>query len=385
MLSGITRTFGMKLDRIAALYGDDTTRHQRARFLFFTNLGVSGITGSMAASFQLAGPEIFDPRAAFFFSPFLVAVCIIAFFLNTLLLRGKDSIVAIVLLSVSLVTGFGAIFLTGGFPMSPALPVSLIPAMFAYLLFGTRTGMIVTLASPLIIAGHFALMTWGGITFPDFTSHASPAANVANSLGTTFCIAMVTIHIYERVNRNLRAELMAERARYAELANKDALTGLDNMRAFNSLVNTLVDEANRTDRTLAVVYLDLDDFKPINDRFGHDEGDAVLREIARRLQNCIRAQDFVARLGGDEFAIILTEPLATYSLEKWCERIRKTVEAPITRKGNIHHVGVSVGAKRYSRDIGDMETLIRGADEAMFRDKRNKQGQYEPSAHLASA
>ncbi len=155
------------------------------------------------------------------------------------------------------------------------------------------------------------------------------------------------------------------------LALHDALTGLPNRILLEDRLNLAVAQANRDNSSLAVLYLDLDKFKPINDSFGHDVGDAVLRKIAERLIESVRKTDTVARIGGDEFAIIMSPPVTPESCHDTAERILKALSEPILINTQICSVGASIGFSIFPRDTGadGAEKLFELADAAMYKMK----------------
>jgi diguanylate cyclase (GGDEF)-like protein len=161
----------------------------------------------------------------------------------------------------------------------------------------------------------------------------------------------------------------------------DALTGLPNRTLFLDRARQAVDVAARTHAWPAVLYLDLDGFKPVNDAYGHDIGDAVLRTIATRLRGCLRPADTAARLGGDEFAILLGGPLDQQSVSRVVDRVRAQFDVPVDLgDGGVAKIGASIGIAVGSLGTEDADRLIRHADIAMYAAKRSGGGflYYEP-------
>ncbi len=161
--------------------------------------------------------------------------------------------------------------------------------------------------------------------------------------------------------------LLGEVAALSELSMTDALTGVPNRRSFQ---DRLVDEfrrAQRYDDPLALVLLDLDHFKIINDTFGHPEGDVVLREVAERLKHCVRETDFIARYGGEEFALILPKTMLGGALTV-AERVRAELAA---LEFHARHVTASLGISIYPHQaITSSDALVRSADDALYTAKR---------------
>ncbi len=161
------------------------------------------------------------------------------------------------------------------------------------------------------------------------------------------------------------------------MANHDSLTNLPNRNFFLKRLPQAISLARREHRLLALLFIDLDRFKPVNDRFGHSVGDKVLQVVAGRLEKMLRSSDSVCRLGGDEFVILLE---STKSIQGAEEVARKAIEAlnqPIEVDGNNCSVGASIGISVYPHDCNDSETMLKHADIAMYRAKKNGRDRYE--------
>lgn len=179
--------------------------------------------------------------------------------------------------------------------------------------------------------------------------------------------------VWTSIDVSDRRALTAELNR---LAMFDALTGLPNRRATEQHVQRAIERARRRDTAIAVGMIDLDDFKPINDRFGHEHGDRLLRELARRLRGAMRASDFVGRFGGDEFVIVL-EDLPNGGEGPELEAILARVEdavgaASAVVPGQQERVRMSLGLAFYPRHSGLPDELLRIADASMYRAKSDK-------------
>ena len=169
------------------------------------------------------------------------------------------------------------------------------------------------------------------------------------------------------------AESVAKRMQYH--AHHDALTGLPNRILLNDRITTELAHARRNQGMVALLFLDLDRFKIINDSLGHAVGDQLLRVIARRLGNCIREEDTVARLGGDEFMVVLPNISGSSDAGRISRKIIDCLVDPISCNGHELHITTSVGISIYPYDGTDSETLIKHADISMYRAKelgRNK-------------
>lgn len=154
----------------------------------------------------------------------------------------------------------------------------------------------------------------------------------------------------------------------------DNLTGLPNRRALDVELSKAMARVRRYKRMLALVMMDLDGFKPINDTYGHESGDSVLRVIGERLQGALRHTDFVARLGGDEFVLLIEDCNNFDEIRKVLDKIEQAICAPITLFGNIHvSVKFSAGISLYPQiDTDNPDALMRFADQALYENKAHK-------------
>lgn len=157
----------------------------------------------------------------------------------------------------------------------------------------------------------------------------------------------------------------------------DALTGLPNRLLFNDRLDTIIREANRTGETFAVLFVDLDRFKFINDTLGHAVGDQVLVAVTQRLRSSVRASDTVARYAGDEFTIVLRHIVKTDDVLRVAEKIVQLMEAPLhLDDGPELQVTASIGISFFPEDAPDAETLLKHADEAMYAAKSMGRNNY---------
>ncbi|MCK9531974.1 MAG: sensor domain-containing diguanylate cyclase [Gammaproteobacteria bacterium] len=160
--------------------------------------------------------------------------------------------------------------------------------------------------------------------------------------------------------------LLAEREREKQLALHDVLTGLPNRLFFDMRLEHAISRAERHGRPFALLYLDLDDFKPVNDVYGHKAGDRVLVETGRRIRRHLRRVDTVARIGGDEFMVILDDTSGPFEAEVVARKLIDALQAPIAIGAHTVRVGVSIGASFYPRSGFTSDELIRRADQAMY-------------------
>jgi diguanylate cyclase len=162
----------------------------------------------------------------------------------------------------------------------------------------------------------------------------------------------------------------------AERAERDDLTGLYNRAGFSERLEQAMGVADRTDRYLGVIFIDLDRFKYVNDSLGHAAGDALLRAVSARIHACCRATDIVARMGGDEFAVIATHMKEPSLSSHLAEKIVASFLEPFEIDGHVVHAGASLGVTTYPVDDGTAEQLLMNADMALYRAKAEGRNRY---------
>ena len=171
----------------------------------------------------------------------------------------------------------------------------------------------------------------------------------------------------------MRAELVHQATRLQEQALHDALTGLPNRALLHDRLSQAASRAQRDGRGYALLLLDLDHFKEVNDALGHAVGDVLLKEVATRLASAVRASETLARLGGDEFAIVLAAPNA-YHAERAATRVQSVMAPPFTIDGHVLRVAASIGIALCPAHSRDLKDWLRKADIAMYEAKRRGVG-----------
>lgn len=157
---------------------------------------------------------------------------------------------------------------------------------------------------------------------------------------------------------------------------RDALTGLPDRGLFLDLLDWELRHARRNGQSLALLFVDLDRFKPVNDLLGHAAGDELLRQVASRLRECLRESDVVGRLGGDEFVVLLPALGARTDAAKVAADVTAALERPFTIEGSQRELGASIGIAIYPDDAAGAEELVRRADLAMYRAKHSGRGRW---------
>jgi diguanylate cyclase (GGDEF)-like protein/PAS domain S-box-containing protein len=190
--------------------------------------------------------------------------------------------------------------------------------------------------------------------------------------------AVLNIHDITELKK-VEKELYKGKEKYKELsqhldklANYDKLTNIPNRRLFFDKLKLAIENYERSGNKFALIFIDLDGFKPINDSYGHDIGDLILIKVAQMFDSSIRKQDIVARIGGDEFMIILNDLQQDLKLDNIIQRIKKRFIEPIIIGNIICAVGVSLGISKCPEDGITIDELMKIADERMYKDKSSK-------------
>lgn len=196
--------------------------------------------------------------------------------------------------------------------------------------------------------------------------------NAVSELGV---ISQALNRLMEWVQSNAEA-LKEQRDQIHKMATHDRLTNLPLWRLGRDRLELAMAWSQRTRDPIAIMFVDLDGFKHVNDTYGHDAGDCLLREIAERLKSQLRAEDTVARFGGDEFVVILARQASTEVTQHIASRIIEVVAKDIAYEGNLLRVGASIGIAVYPKHGEDEASLLAAADRAMYSVKRKGKNHY---------
>ncbi|MCP3901699.1 MAG: GGDEF domain-containing protein [Desulfobacteraceae bacterium] len=195
------------------------------------------------------------------------------------------------------------------------------------------------------------------------------------------CVMALLLFLFASIPSWIIAKAIVRRRLYQiELyrsANYDKLTSLPNRSMFMDQLNHVLKQSIRYERKFALLFIDLDGFKAVNDTLGHDAGDDVLIEVAKRLKGCVRDSDIVARLGGDEFTIIFTKINSLNDAKSGAEKIIKNLSDPLIIKGHDTQIGASIGISTYPENGSDIELLLKKADDAMYGVKKEGKNNYK--------
>ena len=275
------------------------------------------------------------------------------------------------------------------------------PTSYTYEFLRFQADKMEDLIQPVLVEmGYFSRDRWQHITkiyqglgilgqefdLDDFLYDPSPSVDLTffyRSLniaaGILVLIAAGLIYVL-RINRRLdHALLESQEAKDIiwQQANLDPLTNLPNRRNFKGKIQHTLEQAERSQKRVALLYLDLDDFKAINDFHGHDVGDSLLIEVAKRLTKVVGNKNSVYRLGGDEFTLIVNQFENKQELEELSLNILAALETPFSFDKDKLYISVSIGISLYPNHAKNSDSLLRYADEAMFSAKANGRNQYQ--------
>ena len=190
----------------------------------------------------------------------------------------------------------------------------------------------------------------------------------------------LTKAINQALERSLLIKQLREKTLELELmATTDSLTGLSNRRVFWRESKKRLAEAKRHHQTLAFLYIDLDDFKYVNDTYGHEAGDELLSLVAEKLKACLREEDFICRMGGDEFIVVAPWIQHDDDAPTMAKKIIKALSKPFIMAEKVMHISTCIGIA-YSHDKKTIEKLLQEADLALYEAKRSGKGKYVVSS-----
>ena len=241
------------------------------------------------------------------------------------------------------------------------------------------TGELQTIAkseNPIIAPSHSAQLQVPGsswkltISHPQGSSSTSLYIGYAISFAVALFISLATGTVLTQPDK-LRRLVKRKTKELETLAFRDALTGLSNRRLLGEHLGQIIKQTQRKGETAALIYLDLDDFKRVNDLLGHEAGDQVLQQISQRITSTLRKSDLVARLGGDEFAVLLMNPVSISNVSRVAKSLITVIEQPVILSNKEFLISASMGITMVPTDGDDVTSLLRNADMAMYEAKNN--------------
>lgn len=305
----------------------------------------------------------------------IMCLCIGLFVFMT----GREALsnhILMVCLSLILLVG---IYVSGGVPKSPMSYLLVAPPMIAFWLYGFKVGSLASFG--FVAIGTLQYLFFPVLGEPLYRMGDMPASYQGHFFSWLLGYFVITsiFGLQRREARLLEGELNTEKQKFSELAFTDGLTNLGNLRCFHEALDKRLANSKGS---FYVIYLDLNGFKPVNDCYGHAAGDHVLKMVAIRLTSCVREIDTVARIGGDEFAVLLDNEFTDQSIQNLILRIRSVVSSPIIYEGASLRVTVSIGAVGFPEEAGSKREILKLADERMYMDKTQTDGQSGQNIHL---
>ncbi len=211
--------------------------------------------------------------------------------------------------------------------------------------------------------------------------HIDTGSNIKTTLKWVLPILsllILIIIVMTSFNKKLKIQIQQRKKAQQELqhlAGHDSLTGLFNWRNFSNKFNEII--AKEPLCQMVILFLDLDGFKLVNDTFGHDHGDTVLIETAKRLQDCVKNKGILARVGGDEFIVLLSNVQIDKTIDKVCSSIIESIAVPYVVKEQVINIGVSIGVSNNTSDSCELDELVKQADTAMYEAKKLGKNNYK--------
>ena len=274
---------------------------------------------------------------------------------------------------VTLIISFAAIVIgictSGGPVLASNNQLMVMQAALSLFLLGIRGGLIwsaIVLATQTLLYYLFV----SGVDFPNIQPPEVATAGAIFNWALAFCAIVSLILLIELSRDQLEFQRHNEQEKLRYMATHDGLTKLANRSLFEDRLKTAIEQSERNNSKVLLLYLDLDKFKPINDEWGHDVGDRVLKIVASRLKATTRDCDTVARLGGDEFAVVLPNLVTDVSINKLTESIYDRITQPINLHGRYFNIGCSIGICSYPESATNSEQLWQQADAAMYIAKK---------------
>lgn len=230
---------------------------------------------------------------------------------------------------------------------------------------GRLHDIVVNVSAPVMTAGK-------SVAFVSLDNFDDPDAFNETSIEMTTVLGRLIADLWRR--RDLEAALRKERESFRHQALHDELSGLANRRHLEDRIDEAIASSNRHGRPLSLLFVDVDDFKSVNDRYGHGVGDQVIVAVAQRLRRATRTSDTVGRWGGDEFVIVAPDAPTRDDVEALTARVLAEFDEPLVLESYELHVGLTIGAAWTSNGVANRDTLVRCADGALYEAKASGKG-----------
>ncbi|ARN73690.1 GGDEF domain-containing protein [Oceanicoccus sagamiensis] len=261
--------------------------------------------------------------------------------------------------------------LTGGFLSSPNLQIIIVVPVWAFLMAGNRNGLMWSAITLLAISAYYVAELLG-VRFPQTIPANAEATLKLITWSIAIALVVLCLYLYEVNLVRLTERLQKEQSKLAHEATHDSLTGLLNRKSLLQSVEDAIAAHQKFQHQAAILYIDLDNFKPINDTHGHAMGDEVLTIVTSRLESCVKSSDTVARIGGDEFVIVLPNIQGKDISSRIAQQVLDSLHQKIVLNNKEFEISASIGVAFIPKDSDSADTILSLADQAMYRAKREK-------------
>jgi diguanylate cyclase (GGDEF)-like protein len=283
-------------------------------------------------------------------------------------------------LSIGILWGVGTAGLMSFGLLSNGINALLLTCMIVSMLYSMRAAIFCGVAIALSTAVAGIGFTTGYLVIPvDANAYVKNPIVWSGSILVPILftiLVIISISVFQESIRALLAEVQRQRDVIAHQAIHDSLTGLPSLRLATDRLEVSIHRAHRSNTKVALMFVDLDGFKTVNDGHGHDAGDYVLTEVGKRLKQAVRTADTAARIGGDEFLVVLSEIPDRRVAAEVAEKIIRAIAEPILFKDQPLSVTASIGISVFPDDGGDVRLLKRVADQSMYGVKRAGKNNY---------
>jgi diguanylate cyclase (GGDEF)-like protein len=285
-----------------------------------------------------------------------------------------------------LAINFYGIQITGGYYYSPVVSMLVITPIMAFLLLGLKPGIgwLITAVSSNVV---LLLSAEFNIGYSQLMQRQRDIEILSGYIQfMLYVMAGGTLAIYEVINRRLNRHLKEQKDRFAHEARYDSLTGIPNRVELFNQANLLCKQSDMRGSKFAMIFIDLDNFKLINDQYGHNAGDEVLRVVSANLEYRLRTMDTIARMGGDEFVILLPGIENQQDCQKTISKIERAIAQPVTIGHNTElAIEASIGLAIYPDDSRDIDQLCHIADQSMYIQKNQHHRQTSEKTAVTSS
>lgn len=262
---------------------------------------------------------------------------------------------------------FSSYFFLGGLSSPNAPLLILVPAIAGTM--GMKRAVVAWTVMIVLSWLVLLLLSNSGHQFTQFTAPDRYLFSVFICLVIASVVVTAVVFVFANINRTLRIALDNSNQTLQYQAGHDPLTHLANRRSYFEQLKLTIQRAQHQHMRFALLMVDLDGFKAINDTYGHQAGDRALQAIAERLQHSIRHSDFIARLGGDEFVVLMEDVLSREDVAELADKLRRSITIPVALETGDVQLGASIGVAMYPDHGQDSESLQESADRAMYSAK----------------